>query len=239
MKLKKYILGNILFFFLVFSGCISPVFAGFKHGDSSIPVDEEDFIVYDFDDNVVPEPLKIKVEIVSIFQYYEIISALVVNINVSKLKSNTKTYEVLIVDSIKFQNQTCLVYNKTHQLFRYDQYMNNLLMQGYGGYYIIPDDPVDVNIVKGFIEGYTAWSANVIGNTITIDIANNQTILTYNEQGILIKQEVISNNEIISTLTLIKQPNNVVLIVSITVIIAVAAGVILIGIIIYKYKFKT
>jgi len=43
----------------------------------------------------------------------------------------------------------------------------------------------------------------------------------------------------LTTLTLIKQPSNVVLIVSTTAIIAVAAGVILIGIIIYKYKFKT
>ncbi len=43
----------------------------------------------------------------------------------------------------------------------------------------------------------------------------------------------------LTTLTLIKQPSKVVLIVSTTAIIAVAAGVILIGIIIYKYKFKT
>ncbi|MHA1455952.1 MAG: hypothetical protein ACTSR5_08225 [Promethearchaeota archaeon] len=41
-------------------------------------------------------------------------------------------------------------------------------MHGYGGYYIIPDDPVDINIVKEFIESYTAWTAIVSDNMVTI-----------------------------------------------------------------------
>ena len=232
MKLKNLILGDVLIFFLILSSFISPIFAHFKIGDSKVPVDEGDFIIYDFDDNVAPTVSRFKVEFVNLFKIYEPISALGVNITISELNSTTNRYEVLIVDSIKYQNQACLVYNKTLQFFRYEQYMSNLLMQGYGGYFIIPNDPVDVNIVKGFIEGYTNWTANVDNNTATIDIANDQVILTYNEQGILIKEEVKSNNEIISTLTFISITGNqtkdigdldIVLIVSIIILIAVTS----------------
>jgi len=234
MKRKKLTLGYVCILFLVFSSCISPVFAGFKLGDSSLPVDEDDFIIYDFDDNIV-DPLRLKVEFVKMFQNHSIISTLVANITVSELNSSTNSYKVLTVDNMKYQNQTCLIYNKTHQYFRYEQYTNNLLEHGYGGYYIIPDDPVDINIVREFIESYTAWTAIISDNTVTIDIANNQAILTYNQQGILIKEEIKSNNVVISTLTLIENEADLDfrLLISISVITVVAVGFI-IGIIFYK-----
>ena len=236
MKRKKLTLGYVCILFLVFSSCISSVFAGFKLGDSSLPVDEDDFITYDFDDNIA-EPVRIKVEFVKMFQKHEIISTLVANITVSELNSSTHSYKVLTVDNMKYQNQTCLIYNKTHQYFRYEQYMNNLLVYGYGGYYVIPDDPVDINIVREFIESYTAWTAIISDNTVTIDIANDQAILTYNQQGILIKEEIKSNNVVISTLTLTLVENEADLdfrlLVSISVITVVAVGFI-IGIIFYK-----
>ncbi|MHA1106140.1 MAG: hypothetical protein ACTSPN_10545 [Promethearchaeota archaeon] len=81
-------------------------------GDSSLPVDEDDFIIYDFDDNVA-EPVRIKVEFVKMFQTHDIISTLVANITVSELNSSTNSYDVLTVDNLKYQNQTCLIYNKT------------------------------------------------------------------------------------------------------------------------------
>jgi len=234
MKRKKLTLGYVCILFLVFSSCISSVFAGFKLGDSSLPVDEDDFIIYDFNDNVA-EPVRIKVEFVKMFQKHDIISTLVSNITVSELNSSINSYKVLTVDNMKYQNQTCLIYNKTHQYFRYEQYMNNLLVHGYGGYYIIPDDPVDINIVREFIESYTAWTAIISDNTVTIDIANDQAILTYNQQGILIKEEIKSNNVVISTLTLIENEDDLDfrLLVSISVITVVAVGFI-IGIIFYK-----
>lgn len=234
MKCKKLTLGYVCILFLVFSSCISPVFAGFKIGDSSLPVDEDDFIIYDFDDNIA-DPMRIKVVFVKMFQRHDIISTLVANITVSELNSSTNSYKVLTVDNMKYQNQTCLIYNKTHQYFRYEQCMNKLLVLGYGGYYIIPDDPVDINIVREFIESYTAWTAIISDNTVTIDIANDQVILTYNQQGILIKEEIKSNNVVISTLTLIenKTDPDFWLIVSISVITVVAVGFI-IGIVFYK-----
>lgn len=131
-------MGYVCILLLVFSSCISPVFAGFRLGDSSLPVDEDDFIEYDFDDNIA-DPLRLKVEFVKMFQNHSIISTLVANITVSELNSSTNSYKVLTVDNMKYQNQTCLIYNKTHQFFKYEQYMNNLLEHGYGGYYIIPD----------------------------------------------------------------------------------------------------
>ena len=234
MKRKKLTLGYVCILFLVFSSCISPVFAGFKIGDSSLPVDEDDFIIYDFDDNIA-DPVRIKVVFVKMFQRHDIISTLVANITVSELNSSTNSYKVLTVDNMKYQNQTCLIYNKTQQYFRYEQYMNNLLEHGYGGYYIIPDDPVDKNIVREFIESYTAWTAIISDNTVTIDIANDQAILTYNQQGILIKEEIKSNNVVISTLTLVENEADLDfrLLVSISVITVVAVGFI-IGIIFYK-----
>jgi len=108
-------------------------------------------------------------------------------------------------------------------------------VHGYGGYYIIPDDPVDINIVKEFIESYTAWTAIVSDNMVTIDIANDQAILTYNQQGILIKEEIKSNDVVISTLTLVENEADLDfgLLISISVISVVAVGFI-IGIIFYK-----
>ncbi|MFX1531264.1 MAG: hypothetical protein ACFFBC_09135 [Promethearchaeota archaeon] len=238
MQLKKRYLGNILIFLLIFSSFVNLGFAGFQLGDSSLPVDEEEFIEYDFEDSLAPQTHKLKVEFIKLYQYEEIIRALGVNISVNKFNFNTSTYEILNIDAIEYQNQLCLLYNKTDQLFRYDQHMNNLLIHCFGGYYIIPDNPVDVNIVKGFIESYTTWSASVSDYTITIDIDNSQAILTYNKQGILIKEEIKINNEIISTLTLIESKenlNDIVFIISIIVVIA-AATLISIIIIIIKRK---
>jgi hypothetical protein len=81
--------------------------------------------------------------------------------------------------------------------------MNNLLLSGYGRSYIIRNKPVDVNIVKSFIEGYTVWTAKVDNNTVLIDIANDQIIFTYSVKVILIKEEVKNNNIVISVLTFI------------------------------------
>jgi len=68
--------------------------------------------------------------------------------------------------------------------------------------------------------------------------ANNQAVLTYNQQGILIKEEIKSNNIVISTLTLIEKESednlDFELIALIIVIISVAVVGFLIGIIFYK-----
>ncbi len=237
MHPKKHDLSNFLIFLLIFSSFINLVFADFQLGDSSIPVDEEGFIEYDFEDSLAPQTYKLKVEFIKLYQYEEIIRALGVNISVKEFNFNTSNYEVLYIDSIEYQNQLCLLYNKTDQIFRYDQHMNNLLIHGFGGYYIIPNNPVDVNIVKCFIESYTTWSANVSDNTITIDIENSQAILTYNEQGILLKEEIKNNNEIISTLTLIESKensNDIVFMISMIGIIAVTALISIIIIIIKR-----
>ncbi|MFX1379284.1 MAG: hypothetical protein ACFFA4_09330 [Promethearchaeota archaeon] len=235
MKLKKHVLGDILICFFILSSITSPIFAHFQLGDSTLPIDEEGYIEYDFEDNLAPGPLRLKVDFVDLYKIYEPIEALGVNITISELNTTSNKYQVLIVDSIKCQNLTCLGYNKTLQYFRYNQSMNNLLLYGYGGYYIIPNDPVDVNIVKGFIEGYTNWSVNVDNNIITIDTTNNQIILTYSEEGILIKEEVKNNNIIISVLTFISISGNqtkdigdmdVVLFVSIIILIGVASVII-------------
>jgi hypothetical protein len=226
MKSKKLIFESILIFFLIFSGCVNLVSASFQLGESSLPIDEEGFIDYDWEDKLAAQKYKLKVEFVKLYQYQEIVRALGANISVSKYNVNTSNYELLIVDSIEFQNQLCLLYNKTDQFFRYGVNMNILLINGYGGYYIVPDDPVDINIVKIFIESYTAWSANVSDNTVTIYIGNDQAILTYNEKGILVKEEIIVNNEIISSLT-INIPNNqsdkYILIISTMAILGIAA----------------
>jgi len=124
------------------------------------------------------------------------------NISVSKLNPDTNIYEALIVDSIEFANQTCLFYNKTEQYFRYHQNMENLLINGFGGFYIMPNDPVNINTIKGYIDTYTTWSASVEENTITIDINNDQAILQYNDQGILIREEIKSAGQLVSTLSI-------------------------------------
>ena len=232
MKLKTFILGYILIFFLIFSSYISLVFADFTLGGSCLPIDEEGFIEYDFDQYTAPGPLRLKVDFVDLYKMYEPIEALGVNITVSEFNSTTNKYEVSVVDSIKYQNRACLTYNKTIQYFIYNHSMNNLLIHGYGGYFIIPNDPVDVNIVNVFIEEYTIWSASVNNNTVIIDIANDQFILTYNQQGILIKEEVKSNDVTISTLTFISYTVNqkedigdldVILLLSIIILISIAS----------------
>ncbi|MFX0005746.1 MAG: hypothetical protein ACFFA7_04395 [Promethearchaeota archaeon] len=187
---------------------MSSIFADFQLGDSCLPVDEEGFIEYDFDNYTAPGTLRLKVEFVDLSKIYEPIEALGANITVSEYNSTTNKYQVSIVDSKKYQNQACLIYNKTLQYFRYNQSMDNLLLNGYGGYYVIPNDPVDVNVVKDFIEGTTNWSVTVENNTVTIDIGNDQLILTYDEQGLLIKEDVKNNNLSVSVLTFISYTAN-------------------------------
>lgn len=172
-------------------------------GDSCVPMDEEGFIEYDFDSSVAPSLSKVEVKILDIYQLNNNTPLLVVNISVSELNPNINEYEALIVDSIEFANQTCLLYNKTEQYFRYNQNMENLLTNGFGGFYLMPNDPVDINIVKGYIDTYTSWSASVEENTITIDINNDQAILQYNDQGILIREEIKSAGQIVSTLSMV------------------------------------
>ncbi|MFW9785105.1 MAG: hypothetical protein ACFFFB_22685, partial [Candidatus Heimdallarchaeota archaeon] len=167
MTLKNLMVINILLVSLIFT----PILADFQLGDSTLPVDEEGFIEYDFEDTLASALSKVKVNVVEIYRFYDIFNGLGVKVTVSELNSTSNKYETLFVDNIQYQNVTCLLYNKTHQFFRYGDNMSNLLLNGYGGYFIIPNDPVDVNIVKGFIEAYTVWSANVNGNIITIDIA--------------------------------------------------------------------
>jgi len=165
-------------------------------------MDEDGFIEYDFESSVAESISKVEMKINDIYQFGTNPTQLVMNISVSKFNSTTNEYEALIVDSIEFANQTCLRYNKTEQYFRYDQTMETLLINGFGGFFIMPNEPVDINIVKAYIDIYTFWSAVVEGNTITIDINNDQAILQYNDQGILIKEETKSAGQIISTLSI-------------------------------------
>jgi hypothetical protein len=171
-------------------------------GDSSLPVDEDGFIQYDFDSSVAASLSKVQVKVIDIYQFATNPPLLVVNISVSKLNPDTNLYEALLVDSIEFANQTCLSYNKSEQYFRYDPNMEKLLTNGYGGFYLMPNDPVNISIIKGYIDTYTLWSASVVENTITIDINNDQVILQYNDQGILIREEIKSAGQTISTLTI-------------------------------------
>jgi len=235
MNLKKPIIIN---FFLVFLCFITPVFADFQVGDSCLPIDEEGFIEYDFEDEFADSKSKIEVNFVDIFEFDNVITGIGVNITVSELNSTSNTSNILIIDNIPYQNLTCLLYNKTHQFFKYDEKMNNLLMHGYGGYFVIPNNPVDITIVKGFVEAYTLWSANVSLNSITIDTGNLKAILTYNEHGILFKEEIKLNNETISTLKLMEKEDrdilDLVLLISLTVIIGLVVILIPIGIMRFK-----
>jgi hypothetical protein len=208
MKLKKYILGDILISFLIFSCILNPIFADFQVGGSCLPIDEEGFIEYDYDKYTPPGPVKLKVDFIDLSKIYEPVEAIGVNISVMILNSSINKYEAITVNSTRYQNKALLVYNKTLQYFKYNQSMDNLLLNGYGGYYIIPNNPVDANIVKEFVERYSVWSAIVTNNTVTIYIANDQIILTYNEQGLLIKEEVMSNNMVISVLTFLSYTAN-------------------------------
>lgn len=174
----------------------------FRVGDSSLPIDEDGFIEYDFNSSVAASLSKVEVKVIDIYQLNGNPPLLVLNLSVSKLNPDTNDFEALIVDSIEFANQTCLLYNKTEQYFRYYQNMENLLINGFGGFYLMPNDPVNINIVKAYIDTYTSWSAIVEGNTITIDINNDQAILQYNDQGILIREEIKSAGQIVSTLSI-------------------------------------
>ncbi|MFX1288607.1 MAG: hypothetical protein ACFFFY_08635 [Promethearchaeota archaeon] len=174
----------------------------FKLGDSCVPMDEEGFIEYDFESSLAASLSKVEVKVIDIYQLNNNPPLLVVNISVSELNPETNDYEALLVDSIEFANQTCLLYNKTAQYFRYHQNMENLLINGFGGFYMMPNDPVNINIIKGYIDTYTSWSASVEENTITIDINNDQAILHYNDQGILIREEIKSDGQVVSTLSI-------------------------------------
>lgn len=174
----------------------------FQIGDSCAPMDEDGFIEYDFESSVAASLEKVEMKIIDIYQFGVNPPLMVVNISVSKFNSTTNEYEALLVDSIEFSNQTCMVYNKTEQYFRYNQNMENLLVNGYGGFFLMPCDPVNIDLVKGYIDTYTSWSATVVENIITIDIANDQAILQYNDQGILVKEEIISAGQIVSTLSI-------------------------------------
>jgi len=174
----------------------------FQLGDSCVPMDENGFIEYDFESSVAASLAKVEMRIIDIYQFGINPPLLVVNISVSKLNPDTNKYEALLVDSIAFNNQTCLSYNKTEQYFRYHQHMENLVTNGFGGFFMVPCDPVDINIVKGYIDAHTTWSASVQETTITIDINNDQAILQYNEQGILIGEEIKSGGQVVSTLSL-------------------------------------
>lgn len=231
MELKKHLFVNCISIIIFFSCFIAPLFADFQLGDSKLPIDEEGFIVYEqeWEEELASGLALVEVKFVDIYRFYAVISGIGVNITVSEKNSTSNTFEILKVDNLPYQNVTCLLYNKTHQYFIYSQFMNNLLLAGYGGYFVIPNDPVDVNIVKVFVESYLGWAANVIENTITIDIANAQVILTYNEHGILSKEEIKNNNETISILTLIEKEDEgdlgLVIIISLIIIISVASVV--------------
>ncbi|MFW9897110.1 MAG: hypothetical protein ACFFD7_14995 [Candidatus Thorarchaeota archaeon] len=165
-------------------------------------MDEDGFIEYDFNSSIAASLEKIKMEIVDIYQIATNPPLLVVNLSVSKLNPDNNDYKALIVDSIEFANQTCLLYNKSEQYFRYNQNMENLLANGYGGFYLIPNNPVNISIITEYIDTYTSWTASIVENTITIDINNDQAILQYNNQGILVREEIKSAGQIISTLSI-------------------------------------
>ena len=165
-------------------------------------MDEDGFIEYDFESSVAAALSKVEMRIIDIYQFGINPPLMVVNISVSIFNSTTNENEALIVDSIDFANQTCLIFNKTEQYFRYNPNMENLLINGYGGFFMMPCNPVDINLVLTYINSFTSWSASVEENTITIDINNDQAILQYNDQGILIKEEIISAGQIVSTLTI-------------------------------------
>ena len=206
MRNEKVILLPLILIVSVFY-LVSPVQAihsspTFRVGDSCVPVDEEGFIEYDFESSLASAPSKIRVTFIDIYQLLYNPNLLVVNVCVSKLNTDNNENETLIIDSLEFNNQTCLMYNKTVQYFQYHQSMENLLINGYGGFYIMPNDPVDINIVQGYIESYTSWPSSVEENTITIEVNNDQAILQYNEQGLLIREEIRSGGQLSSLLTI-------------------------------------
>lgn len=207
----------------------------FQVGDSCAPMDEDGFIKYDFESSVAAALEKVEMKIINIYQFGDNPPLMVVNISVSEFNSSTNEYEALIVDSIEFANQTCLRYNKTEQYFRYHQTMETLLVNGYGGFFLIPCNPVDINLVKGYIDTYTSWAATIVENTITIDLANDQAILQYSDQGILVKEEIISGGQIVSTLSISIEEDSTISLGGFFPLIFVIT---FIGLIIIKWKSK-
>jgi len=238
MKFKKSLTIDIFLFIVIFTNILTPILADFQVGDSCLPVDEEGFIEYDFEDEFASALSKVEVKFVDVFEFDDIITGIGVNITVSESNSTSNISDILIIDSISYQNLTCLLYNKTHQFFKFGERMNILLEHGYGGYYIIPNNPVDINVVKGYVEVYTPWTVNLTQNSIHIDTGNHKAILSYNEHGILLKEEIRLNNEIISTLNLIEKEDgdnlDLTLLISLTVIIGLVVIIIPIGIIRFK-----
>ena len=174
----------------------------FQEGDTCLPLDEDGFIEYDFESDVAAALAKTEMAILDIYQFGVNPPLLGVNISVSQLNPDTNEYEALIIDNTEFNNQTCLSCNKSVQYFRYHENMEKLLTIGYGGFFMVPCNPVNISIIINYIDTYTQWSANVVENTITIDINNDQAILQYNDQGILIREDILSDGQIISTLSI-------------------------------------
>jgi len=174
----------------------------FQEGGMCLPLDEEGFIEYDFESDVAAALAKTEMAVLDIYNFGVNPPLLGVNISVSQLNPNTNEYEALLVDNTEFNNQTCLSYNKSLQYFRYHENMVKLLINGYGGFFMVPCDPVNISIVKEYIDTFTQYSATVVENIVTIDVNNDQAILQYNDQGILIKEEIMSGGQLISTLSI-------------------------------------
>ena len=208
MKFQRITL-QIIIIILCFYHLVLPIRAlhtspTFRLGDTSVPVDEDGFIEYDFEDSLAPAIYKLKVSFIDIHQLMGNPNVLAVNVSVFKASPENNDYDVLTVDSIKYDNQSCLWCNRTEQYFQYHQPMENLLINGYGGFFIMPNEPVDINIVKEFIDSSTQWSSNIEGNSITIEIGNDQVVITYNDQGFLIKEVILSGGQISSTLSIVE-----------------------------------
>lgn len=218
--------------------CIIPVAAisssgHFTVADSRVPVDEESFLVYEqeWDDEVAAALNSTEVSIDNIYQDQ---GMLMLNISVRTKPTDEESYQVLNLNAIDYQNVNCLRYNKTQQLFEYSQQMENLLMACYGGYYVIPNDPVNPNIVKTFIDTYTPYTATVQGNVVTIDMANSEAILTYNEEGILTREELKVNGELVKTLSMVVDENDPL--ATILIVTFTSTGVICAVLVIYYKK---
>ena len=206
MKFKRITLETSFIFLCIYSLALSvqalrssPTF---KLGDTCLPMDEDGFIEYDFDSETAPALEKIEMKVLDIYQFGVNPPILGVNLSVSKLNPNNNEHEALIIDSLEFDNQTCLLCNRSVQYFRFGENMEKLLTNGYGGFFMVPCNPVNISIIKDYIDTFTFWSASVVENTITLEINNDQAILQYNDQGILIKEEIISAGQIVSTLSI-------------------------------------
>ncbi|MFX0098642.1 MAG: hypothetical protein ACFFCS_03605, partial [Candidatus Hodarchaeota archaeon] len=158
------------------------------------------------------------------------------NITVKTKPKSEKSdkYEVLDENATHYQNINCLQYNRTQQAFQYSQEMDYLLRACHGGYYVIPNDPVDVNIVKMFIESNTSYTATVQGNVVTIDMGNDQAILTYSDNGILTREELKVNGQLVKTLSIVVDNNNDL--TTILIVAFSAAGAICVILVVYFKK---